>query len=125
VDAFTRPCGGNDIDSKKWYPDFVNSLPVATRSLLQSSIGVTSWDASKINADSPFAIFGEYTVSLSKISYDICRFDGQTFSISSDSYEDRVCQYNFAITTPYAIQKGVGLSSFSDDQDILSKFFSV
>jgi Domain of unknown function DUF11 len=125
VDSFSRPCDGNDIANMKWYPDFVNSLPVATRSLLQSSVGVTSRDASKINADSPFAIFGEYTVSLDTIAYDICRYDGQSFNITSDRYEDRVCQYNFAVTTPYAIQKGVGLSSFSDDKDILSKFFSL
>jgi hypothetical protein len=36
-----------------------------------------------------------------------------------------VCQFNFAVTTPYLIQKGTALSSLPDDMQKLKKFMRV
>jgi hypothetical protein len=45
--------------------------------------------------------------------------------MKKQSFDDRVCQYNFAVTTPYAIQKGASLSSFTDDISILKNFMAM
>lgn len=40
----------------------------------------------------------------------------------NQSYDGRVCQFNFAVTTPYLMQKGATFSSLVDDQQTLQRF---
>ncbi len=79
------------------------------------------WDSNRIiNKNS---IFGEYAVRLDRISYDVCRWDGTSFAYTPDSYDERVCQYNFSVTHPYLLQKSVTNSSTIDDIKILDRFY--
>ncbi len=44
------------------------------------------------------------------------------YEFVNETYDGRVCQYNFAVTTPYMMQKGSSLSSFEDDLTVLGDF---
>jgi hypothetical protein len=47
--------------------------------------------------------------------------DGMT----SMSYDGRICQFNFAVTSPYMVQKGISLSSSEDDINTLKRFLDI
>lgn len=84
----------------------------------------------------PIRSYGEFALRLEKISYDVCTsqkitevndegelVDTITYTKKTDQvYDQRVCQYNFPVTTPYFIQKGTALSSRPDDAEKLGNF---
>ncbi len=45
--------------------------------------------------------------------------------MQSFSYDGRICQYNFAVTSPYMMQKGISLSSTPDDIRTLGRFLDI
>lgn len=75
-------------------------------------------------SDARPSYYGEFAVQLEKITYDICLQDedDDSFYAVTQEYAQRVCQYNFAVTTPYFIQKGASLSSEGDDKQKLGNF---
>jgi uncharacterized repeat protein (TIGR01451 family) len=121
--SYTRKCNEDNLKSVKWYDDLQKDLqtkimPWWWQSVLNSSEWKESW-------------YGEYAISLENIVYESC-----TETIKSDSsgkevksyafvkqeHNGRVCQFNFAITAPYMMQKWSVLSSLEDDRDVLQSF---
>lgn len=57
--------------------------------------------------------YGEYTITLDEIRYKVCEESSKATATSSATYalsvpkisNARVCQFNFAVTTPYFVQK--------------------
>lgn len=125
VDQFTKPCTTQELKQKAWYNDFARTLSETNpdaRNMLSRSQGNSAWDSSII--ENGRTVYGEYAIALDQVSYQICTSNGSGSSFSSNRIynTDRVCQYNFAITSPYLIQKGVSFSTFADDTKKLSSF---
>ncbi len=115
-------CNSQKLKSAVRYNDFISD----TKTVLESSRW-KSWTSSK---DWKMSAYGEYTISLDKITYSLCEEVSPPtektpaiYHISpTKTYEWRVCQFNFAVTTPYFIQKGTALSSLQDDKKTLESF---
>lgn len=85
---------------------------------MQKDLGVRidpTWGQAFLNsADRTTKAYGEYAIRLDAIEYEVC-VEEQTYLSNGDSvveyefvaqtYDKRVCQYNFAVTAPYMIQK--------------------
>lgn len=120
-----EPCTTDALKTVAWYDDLQKDLWVQLSPKRWQSYTRTN----KRTADS----YGEYTITLDKVTYALCTKTAPATSWSSvsyamaygQSYEGRVCQYNFAVTTPYFIQKWTSLSSFVDDVTTLEKFLRV
>lgn len=119
--TYTRKCNEDNLKSVKWYNDLQKDLqtkimPRWWQSVLDSSEWKESW-------------YGEYAISLEKITYDACDVitsatnSGKvTYEMTTKTYAWRVCQFNFAVTAPYMMQKWSVLSSLEDDRDVLQSF---
>jgi cysteine-rich repeat protein len=123
--TFDESCTTDKLKSVWWYSDLQKDL----WEQFSPQRGQSYIDTSKRSAQ----VYGEYTITLDKISYAICVETAAATTTSparyamdfDQAYEWRVCQFNFAVTTPYLIQKGTSLSSFSDDVQRLRKFLRI
>lgn len=60
------------------------------------------------DADTTKGIYGEYKIELNKITYKTCN------NAATQSYDGRVCQYNFVVGEWYMISKGANISTLKD-----------
>ena len=116
---YVRSCTEDNLKSVWWYADIQKDLrtkimPRRWQSILDSSL----WKETG---------FGEYAITLQKIVYDVCEEEiesknKKSYKLVAHTYEWRVCQFNFAITAPYMMQKWSSLSSLADDRSVLERF---
>lgn len=129
--SFTRPCYTQELKEANWYGDFEAWLwyeisPKASMSYLD-----TSWFS--------FDEYWEYRIMLVWIEYDICIATETTITdsewnvsvevtteVEKDQLSDqRICQMNVPVTTPYYLNKWSSLTSTSDDKVVLDRFKAV
>lgn len=123
---FSRPCKEADLANVAWYNDLQRSVGTLEAEWWQSYL-----DTSLVPIND---VYGEFTISLEAVDYSICvpgaesawdAADGQTMSLQNKRYDNRVCQYNIAVTTPYMMQQGITLSSAPDDIAKLWRFLDI
>jgi uncharacterized repeat protein (TIGR01451 family) len=121
--TYTRKCNEDNLKLAKWYNDLQKDLntkimPRWWQSVLNSAEWKESW-------------YGEYAISLDNIVYESCSEtiksdrtgkEVKTYAFVKQEHNGRVCQFNFAITAPYMMQKWSALSSLEDDRDVLQSF---
>lgn len=118
---FTRPCQSRDLQQVRWYQDLQDDLKMTLSPARgQSWIDSSDWKQEQ---------YGEYIIRLESVDYTLCSAyttERWTSAVWEEhTYANRVCQFNFAVTTPYMIQKWTTMSSLVDDKTTLQKFYYI
>ena len=140
--SMEKPCFADEFTSTnvEWYRDFLSDKNLT----LEEERWTSYLDTAEIEAAfNEKTVYGEYTIELVKVDYDICLWewtivtetdiDGNEYEyiettmdgMKSLSYDGRICQFNFAVTSPYMVQKWISLSSTEDDIDTLKRFLDI